>query len=67
MDSVMIYDTAVDFHLAGVHHGDLVARNFVRDKQGRLSIVDFGHAAVDHACEPEVCPELSDLRQNLGL
>jgi hypothetical protein len=29
--------------------------------------VDFGHAAVDHACEPDVCPELSDLRQNLGL
>ncbi|KAJ6464598.1 hypothetical protein DFH09DRAFT_1226354 [Mycena vulgaris] len=66
-ERVMIYDTAVDFHLAGVHHGDLVARNFVRDKQGHLSIVDFGHAAVDHACEPDVCPELSDLRQNLGL
>ncbi|KAJ7331501.1 hypothetical protein DFH08DRAFT_309340 [Mycena albidolilacea] len=66
-ERVMIYDTAVDFHLAGVHHGDLAARNFVRDKEGRLSIVDFGHAVVGHACEPDVCPELADLRQNLGL
>ncbi|KAJ6574084.1 hypothetical protein B0H19DRAFT_1063092 [Mycena capillaripes] len=66
-ERLTIYDTAVDLHLAGVHHGDLVARNFVRDKEGRLSIVDFGHAAIDHACEPDVCPELSDLRQNLGL
>ncbi|KAJ7125896.1 hypothetical protein C8R44DRAFT_780709 [Mycena epipterygia] len=66
-ERVMIYDTAVDFHLAGVHHGDLAARNFVRDKEGRISIVDFGHAVVGHACEPDVCPELSDLRRNLGL
>ncbi|KAJ6556466.1 hypothetical protein B0H19DRAFT_142611 [Mycena capillaripes] len=62
-----IYKIAVDIHIAGVHHGDLEARNVVRDNNGRLSIVDFGHATVDHACEYEICAELSDLRQNLGL
>ncbi|KAJ6583369.1 hypothetical protein DFH09DRAFT_1144489 [Mycena vulgaris] len=66
-DRVAIYNAAANVHLAGVHHGDLEARNFVRDTEGRLSIVDFGHATVDHACEPGVCVELNDLRQNLGL
>ncbi|KAJ7079521.1 hypothetical protein C8R44DRAFT_824699 [Mycena epipterygia] len=66
-DRVAIYTAAANVHLAGVHHGDLEARNFVRDTEGHLSIVDFGHATVDHACEPRVCVELTDLRQNLGL
>ncbi|KAJ7467538.1 hypothetical protein FB451DRAFT_394274 [Mycena latifolia] len=66
-DRMAIYNAAANVHLAGVHHGDLDARNFVRDTEGHLSIVDFGHATVDHACEPGVCVELTDLRRNLGL
>ncbi|KAJ7760282.1 hypothetical protein DFH07DRAFT_771910 [Mycena maculata] len=67
LNSVAIYNAAANVHLAGVHHGDLEARNFVRDKDGYLWIVDFGHATVDHAYEPGVCVELIDLRQNLNL
>ncbi|KAJ7719876.1 hypothetical protein DFH07DRAFT_972777 [Mycena maculata] len=66
-EHVAIYNAAANVHLAGIHHGDLEARNFVRDKDGYLWIVDFGHATVDHAYEPGVCVELIDLRQNLNL
>ncbi|KAJ6591502.1 hypothetical protein DFH09DRAFT_176674 [Mycena vulgaris] len=66
-DREAIYMAAADIHAAGVQHGDLEARNIVRDEEGRLSILDFGHATVNHACERGVCGELSDLRQNLGL
>ncbi|KAJ7144601.1 hypothetical protein C8R44DRAFT_865507 [Mycena epipterygia] len=62
-----IYKAAVDVHAAGVYHGDLEVRNIVQDEEGRFSVVDFGHATVDHACEQDVCAELLDLRQNLGL
>jgi tRNA A-37 threonylcarbamoyl transferase component Bud32 len=63
----MIYEAAADIHAAGVYHGDFEDRNVVRDREGRFSIVDFGHAAVDHACEPVICQELSDLRQRMDL
>ncbi|KAJ7710353.1 hypothetical protein B0H17DRAFT_1123512 [Mycena rosella] len=66
-DRQVIYKAAAYIHAAGVYHGDFEDRNIVRDKEGRFSIVDFDHATVDHAYEPDICTELSDFRQRLGL
>lgn len=64
-----IYEAAEKIHAVGVFHGDLEARNIVRDEDGDFYIIDFGHSLVDHQCEPQTswCSELRSLWSDLDL
>ncbi|KAJ6583718.1 hypothetical protein B0H10DRAFT_2234757 [Mycena sp. CBHHK59/15] len=66
-DRIGVYGCAVDVHAAGVQHNDLECRNFIRDQDGSLYAIDFGHSTVGHCCMQETCSELGSLRQDLKL
>ncbi|KAJ6493709.1 hypothetical protein C8R47DRAFT_1070209 [Mycena vitilis] len=63
-----LFATTVEMHSVGVRHNDLAPRNIVQDSEGKLRIIDFHIADIDHVClGKEKCKELMKLREKLGL
>ncbi|KAJ7776619.1 hypothetical protein DFH07DRAFT_951751 [Mycena maculata] len=46
-DRIAVYKAAAEVHAAGVLHGDLERRNFIRHQDGGLYAIDFGHSTVE--------------------
>ncbi|KAK7031714.1 hypothetical protein R3P38DRAFT_2925310 [Favolaschia claudopus] len=65
-DRMAVYATALQVHASGIIHGDLECRNFTRDTDGHIRVIDFGHSTVGHVCD-NACSELLDLRHDLSL
>ncbi|KAF7355579.1 Kinase-like protein [Mycena sanguinolenta] len=62
-----LFAKVMEMHSAGVIHGDLEPRNVVEDSDRDLKIIDFHVAKMNHRCRGEMCTELKELRNALGL
>ena len=62
-----LYKCAAKVHAYGVIHRDMGARNIVTSTSGKISIIDFGQAWIDHKCPGEQCWELEELCKSLGI
>jgi tRNA A-37 threonylcarbamoyl transferase component Bud32 len=61
-----IWRLMCSLHKHGIQHNDVAPRNFVRDHDGRVRVVDFEMSELDHVCKgTKGCEELNHLWQDL--
>jgi serine/threonine protein kinase len=63
-----IWNILLTLHKNGISHDDVKLRNFVKDREGRIRVVDFGNADLEHECDGlKDCYELKKAAAALNL
>jgi len=61
-----LFASLCNLHQLNVYHGDFEPRNVVRNGS-RVSIIDFSHSSLNHACPGWSCTELEEVWHKLEL
>jgi tRNA A-37 threonylcarbamoyl transferase component Bud32 len=63
-----VWKLVCSLHEHDIQHNDVVPRNFIRDHDGRIRVVDFEMSELDHVCKgTKECEELNRLWEDLDI